>query len=104
MRAGELDRKITVERAMAVTSGTGEVTHTWATFATIWARRVPIKADEYFTAQQVNAPVDARFQIRWRDGLDSAMRLVYDGKTYDILSIQEIGRREGYDILARVHR
>lgn len=103
MRAGDLDRKLVIEEPTGTRNGIGENIETWSEFATVWAKRLPVKANEYYATDQVNAPVEAVFRIRWLSGLTAAMRISYDGKYYDILSIQEIGRREGYELIARVH-
>ncbi len=104
MRAGELDRKIVIESATETRDDYGAVVQTWATFATVWARKRDIRGSEQFTAQQVNARIAATFTVRWLDGVTEKMRISYDGQTWDIRSINEIGRREGLELYAEVKR
>jgi SPP1 family predicted phage head-tail adaptor len=104
MRAGELDRKIVIEAATATRDAYGAETLTWATFVEVWAKKRDLRGDEYFTAQQMTAKVDAIFTIYWLDGLLETMRILYDGKYWDIRSINELGRREGQEIYAQVKR
>lgn len=104
MRAGELDRKIVIQSATETRDAYGAVTYTWGTFAEVWAKKKDLRGDEYFAAQQVNAKIDAIFTIRWLSGLLETMRISYDSKIWDIRNINELGRREGFEIYAEVKR
>lgn len=104
MRAGELDRKIVIETLTQTRDAYGATVDTWATFATVWAKKKDLRGDEYFAAQQVNVKVDAIFTIRWLSGVLETMRINYDGKTWDIRNINELGRREGMELYAEVKR
>lgn len=103
MKAGQLDRLITIEQPVDVQGVAGGATETWSTFQQVWSQVLPLRGREYFAAQQVNAEVDATFRIRWIAGVTPKMRIDYGGVKYDIQHIAEIGRREGLDLLARVH-
>lgn len=101
MRAGRLDRRVTIQaRTAAQNSAHGETTYTWADVATVWAAVQDLRGREYFAAQQEQAEVSTRFTMRWRTGVTVLNRLVYDGKTYNIRQVAELGRRAGLEILA----
>lgn len=101
MQAGKLDRRITIQEPVISQDDYGEPVVTgWADVATVWAQVVPVSGREYFDATAVRAEKTTRFRIRWRSGLTEAMRIVYDGRNYDIRSIVELGRREGLEIRA----
>lgn len=104
MRAGDLDRRITIEQATAGTDDYGAPTQTWATLAQVWAQVKPVRGQEYFAAQQVNARVDTVFKIRHRTDITTAMRISYGSEYYDIQSVLEIGRREGLELMAIVRQ
>lgn len=104
MRAGEIDRKIVIQSLTQARDAYGALVDTWATFATVWAKKRDIRGDEYFAAQQVNAKVDSIFTIRWLAGVLPTMRIAYDGQFWDIRSLNELGRREGLEIYAEVKR
>lgn len=104
MRAGELDRRITIESRTESRSTTGAATYTWATLATVWAKVKPVRGQEYFAASQVNAQVDAIFTIRYRADITRTMRISYGGEYYDIQDIAELGRGEGLELYARVQQ
>lgn len=102
MRPESFDREITIERATASQDpGTGEDIQSWATLATVWASRRRASARETLAAAEISAEVSDVFEIRydsaWSD-LSPKDRLVFEGRTYGIATVDEIGRREGLRI------
>jgi head-tail adaptor len=112
-----LDRLITIERFTATRDSYGEQTETWA--AVDERRRAscsPLRGDERFTSDQFIARQQVAFVIRWSANvadLSPLDRIVYPPlsqesppeevpveQIYDIIDIQELGRREGLRILA----
>ncbi len=102
---GELDRLITI-RSRVTSQGPvyGELVETWADWKTAWAYADGAGGRELRAARQIAAEIDMHFQIRWIDGLDTTMRIVHEGRTYDIQRIAEVGRRERLDIYAKLTR
>lgn len=103
MESGRLDRRITLQRAVATQDATtGEQVLTWADEATIWAAVEPLSGSELFRAQQLEAKADTRFLLRYRPNVTPAgtLRISYAGRTYDIRSVAEIGRQEGLELVA----
>jgi SPP1 family predicted phage head-tail adaptor len=100
MRAGRLDRRITIESATTTQNEYGETVETWSSFAAnIPATVTPLRGRELFAAQQVVATSELKVQIRYMAGITEAMRVVYDGVTYGIQHVAEIGRRAGIELL-----
>lgn len=103
MRAGRMDRLITIEQKTPERTPLGDVTETWGTLATVWAEVVPTSGREYFSAQseQRVASKLTRFRIRYLAAAaqDTQLRVLYDSQTYDIQHIAEIGRRVGLDLV-----
>jgi SPP1 family predicted phage head-tail adaptor len=99
VEAGKLDRQIIIEQA-TVTNPGGDVTETWATFATVWAQIVPLTRDELFGANAIQNAQTATFRIRYLSGLNQKMRINYDSKYWYITSITYIGRDETMDVIA----
>lgn len=100
--AGSLDRRITIQARTDTQDGAGQAVATWADAATVWARWEPFQVREPFTDQQFAAFIDSRFIIRRRPSLipsPKTHRVSYDGKTYDIAGVREIGRREALELL-----
>jgi SPP1 family predicted phage head-tail adaptor len=98
MDAGKLDRRITIQGVSLADDGYGGQVETWSTVATPWAQFLPGGGNEKFASAQVYAETQARFRIRWRAGITPTNRVVFDGKTWDVLAVDEIGRREGLEL------
>lgn len=105
MKPERLDRKITLERFNYTTdSGSGEQVKTWSALATVWASKRDVSDSERVASAEVSAEIGTRFQIRWDSSwsdLNPKDRVVYDGRTYDIVGVKELGRREGLEISAK---
>lgn len=97
MNIGRLDRRITLQ-SLATDQSTdwNHPTQTWSDLATIWATKAPRRAAEPTEAKQVVALNVVDWYIRHRTDVDAKMRLVdADGDIYDIVSVQEVGRKQG---------
>lgn len=101
MRSGRLDRRLTLQRKTATENDYGEAVETWTDLATVWAEKIPVRGAERYAAMQTVAEVIDRFKIRYRKDLTPLDRVICDGITYDVQGVLEIGRREGWEILAR---
>ena len=95
MRAGLLRERVTIESVTETRDAFGGVVQSWSTFATVWARVVSAKGDEAIRAAAEQAQHAVRFQLRWLDGVTPAMRLAWDGRTYDIRDVDESLRHRG---------
>lgn len=103
LAAGKLDRRITLQRFTSAPDAFNEPVLTWATLATRWASYEPLSDGEKFRAGETAAEASARFVIRRSSavaGLNPKDRLVFEGDTYEIVRVKEIGRREGIEITA----
>lgn len=103
MQAGKLDRRITLQRASTTKNGFNEDVEAWGDIATVWASATPVSDAERVRTQQVGAVISMRFQIRFSTAvadLSPTDRLTYNGKTYNITAVKELGRREGLEITA----
>lgn len=101
MEAGKLDRRITIERAVETTDAVGGVVRTWLPiWSNIAAAAIPVSDGERWRAGELAAHVDTRFQVRWGFGVEVTDRLVFEGRTFAIEGVKEIGRRVGQEITA----
>lgn len=103
MLAGDLDRRITIQRYTWSQDEYGAPMQVWGDLASVWASKRDISDGERVAAAEVSASITARFQIRfdssWSD-LNPKDRVAFDGRLYDIWGVKEIGRREGFEITA----
>ena len=99
--AGKLDRRIVLQRFSETRDAYNEPVKTWATLASRSASYEPLSDGERFRAGETAANASARFVIRWSSAvqtLNPKDRLTFDGDTYEIVRVKEIGRREGLEI------
>jgi SPP1 family predicted phage head-tail adaptor len=101
MRAGALDRTITIQRKTLTQDETGAPVESWAVYATVCASKKDLRGSERFASQQVMADADTQFRIRYLSGITPMDRILCEGRTYDVKSVLEFGRREGMDIMAQ---
>lgn len=101
MRAGSLDRSITVQRLGEVRDPFGGVSAGWSDLATVRAQVLQSATDEFMQAGGEQAARAVAFRIRWIDGLRNADRVVFEGLPFDVLEVKEIGRRRGLELRCR---
>lgn len=100
MRAGKMDRRVTLQARTVTRNADGEDVATYADLATVWAEKFDLRGREYFAAQQSRAEVTTRWRIRYRDDLRSVDRLVHDGTAYDVAAPPaETGRQQGLELV-----
>lgn len=102
MNAGDLDRRITLRRKTETNTGLG-VTMTWADLGTVWASRKDVSDGEKMAAGGVMATLAARFVVRSSTltrGLTPKDALIEGGKTFQIMGVKEMGRRDFLEITA----
>ena len=120
MRSGRLDRVLDIQRLTVTLSDSGEPVQTWAAIVTRRAASItPIQGSERFVNPQIIATDQVEFRIRYfADVADLSPldRIIYPASEvsspeavpaehdiFDILSVNEIGRREGLRIIALRH-
>jgi SPP1 family predicted phage head-tail adaptor len=100
MRAGKLDRRLTIQRVTTVPGPFNEPVETWTDVATVWAQERPDRGTERFSAQGLTAQVVMVFHIRYRADVTVEDRLLYKERTWNIIDVAELGRRVVTEIYA----
>ncbi len=110
MRAGRLDRRVRLIAPGTLThNGMANVTGGETTLAIVAAEFKPGKGSERLENARVAADAPVTWRIRWSPdvaALDPRHRLVEQrgsedfGPVFDIHSVVELGRREGFEIVA----
>jgi SPP1 family predicted phage head-tail adaptor len=98
MRAGGLDRRVTLQRFTVTTDDYGEEIQTWSDLATVFAEVRQQSGREFFAAAQEQAARLVVFFIRWFPGLTVLDRVSYADTLHDIVEVREIGRRDGLEL------
>jgi SPP1 family predicted phage head-tail adaptor len=113
MRAGQLDRMITLQRKTETYSPSGAPIVAWSDIAyRRHAKYRVVRGEERFSAAQYVAKEQIEFTIRYSEqvaDLSPLDRIVYPARQdanppentiFDIMAVHELGRREGLRIMA----
>jgi SPP1 family predicted phage head-tail adaptor len=98
MRAGTLDRVVTIQRASEARDALGVVTTTWATLATLRAALVQASTAEFLQAAGLHGEAAVIFRTRFLAGVTVRDRVLFEGVAHDIKEVKEIGRRHGLEL------
>ncbi|GKU31453.1 phage head closure protein [Clostridium folliculivorans] len=90
MKAEELKHRITLQLFTTVVNENGFEVETWVDFKTLWSAVTNLHGREYFAAAVVKAENTVKFTIRYTEGIDESMRILFKGKHYNISSIDNI--------------
>lgn len=90
---GKLDRRIELLSVSKGKSTVGQVTKDFAPVATVYGERMELRTADAARAGQRDAFALAKFKIRYRTGVTTAMRIRVDNRTYDIVAVDEPDRR-----------
>ena len=101
LHAGELRyRAVFLQKQVQVKSGVS--TTQWLPAITCWCKVEPLSGREFWQAAAVNRENEVRFTIRYRNDVHPAMRILFEGRLYDITSVLDVDNRHStLEILAR---
>ena len=99
MRAGRLDRRITLQSPAGSRDAVGERTTTWTDVATVWAQVSPLSVRELLAAGQLQSETSHRIRIRHSSAvsaIDASWRVLYGARVLVIQGVRNIdeGNRE----------
>ena len=92
MRAGRLNKRITIQSPATGQDATGEPTTGWTDVATVWASIVDVSGREYVAAGGTQNAAQTKVTIRKRSGITPAMRVVHGATVFNIEAALEQGR------------
>lgn len=97
-RIGQLNTRVAIQNSIDSTNDFGEKVANWGTYITVFAQ---LKyslggSDERQVNDRRTAVTRCDFVIRYRTDLDETMRIVADGKGFDILSILNTDPKRQY--------
>ncbi len=96
MSIGKMRHRIILQSVTAVINDNGFETKQPQVFATVWADVSNLHGREFYQAQAVQAENTVKFTIRYLPGIDASMHILFQGKTYNITSIDNIKYRNRY--------
>lgn len=95
MRAGKLDRTITLQAFTNIVNEFGTPIEAWTDVATMRAERVETGTEEFVRAMGAEAETQEVLRVRWRANVTVANRILFEGRAFNIKRVEEIGRRKG---------
>ena len=103
MKAGDLNRRLTILRGGTEDDGFQTVSGAFDVVGTVWASRSDISDGERGRAGGIEATATTRFQVRY-SAMTAAVtpkdRVKEGTQTFNVLGVKEIGRRIGFEITA----
>lgn len=118
MRAGRLNKKIDIQRKTITQDNYGQEIESWSNISARRSASVsPVKAEERYTADQFVARQQLEFVCKKSDNIAtlnpldriihpaidadaSPQDVITDDRVFDIMAVFELGRGEGFRILA----
>lgn len=101
MRAGLLDQRVTIQSKSVTRDAYGAEVITWTDVATVWMQAEPLSGREYIAMRQAQSDITTRFRCRYRAGITTAMRLLWNSQPFNITEvIDRNGRKAELEILA----
>jgi SPP1 family predicted phage head-tail adaptor len=91
--AGKLRERVTIQQAAESRNALGETTLAWSTFTERWASVEGVSSREALELGQADVSISHRVRLRYVNGMTHNMRLVWRGRTLDIISLLEYGNR-----------
>lgn len=98
MKAGELNRRITIQEKTVTRGTSGGEAFTWTDKVLLWAQANDEGGKEVVENEALITVHLMDFVLRYRTDLDTEMRIIYNTKIYEILSIDELGFKVGLKI------
>ena len=104
LHAGDMWTRVTIETPTSSQNEVGETVLTWSTFATVWAEVESLSARETERFAETVGFMTHRVKIRYLDGLNGAMRVVYRTRVLEIGQIIERDRLWHQEIICTEKR
>ena len=98
---GKMRERVTVQQATERRNSLGETTLEWATYAERWASVEGVTAREALGAGQLEVSITHRVRLRYVSGLTQQMRLVWRGRTLEIVSLLEHNNRSEHELVCQ---
>lgn len=95
MNPGSLDRLVSLQSKTATKDAAGAPVLTWATYETVWARKVEQGSREFRAFGETLAETTALFTVRYLSTITAEHRIICDSRTFEVVAPPlEQGRRE----------
>jgi len=104
MEAGKLNRYITIQTKTTTRSASGRLYESWSTLASVWANKLPRQGNEGVDADRDLYRIFDEWEIYYLSTVTPKCRILYDGVYHNIISVEEIGFKEGMKLRTEMIR
>ena len=90
---GRKNRRVSFERPYETPDAVGDVDKAWLPVATVWASVEPLRGEERYQAQQIQATADHRIRVRWSTTLATLTpkhRAKLGTRIFEIVSVADL--------------
>ena len=87
MKIGRMRYRIDIEEFSINKNQNGFPIKTWNTVCAIWADVVPVSGNKLLNSGQIVSEVTHKIYIRYRDDINTDMRVRHEDKYYNIISV-----------------
>lgn len=103
MRAGQLNRRITVQQLAAGQDALGQPVQTWSLVAELWAHILHSSGIETIKAGAEMSIVRASIRVRYTRQITAGMRILADGYTYNVVAVlPDMGGKQFTDLTCEI--
>lgn len=88
--ASMLKHKLTLQKEVQTADGVGGYARTWQDMLIVWGSIISTGGKENVRGKQLQAEITHRIVLRYTDKIDAGMRLIYDGRAFNIRTINNI--------------
>jgi SPP1 family predicted phage head-tail adaptor len=87
MNPGQFNRRITIQSNVETKDDLGQIENSWQDSHLVWAMIKTVQGREYFEAASTQNENTVRFVIRYVKGINPHMRILYNDRVFEILSV-----------------
>lgn len=83
----KMNHRITLKTFASIEDELGQIEQIWMDFKTLWCAVKTVQGREYFSAAAFQGENTYRFIIRYTAGIKSSMRVIFEGRLFQIESV-----------------
>lgn len=99
MEIGRLRNRVTLQKHIHDIDPEGFPIDEWRDVATVWAAVSNLSGREFYAAAAVQAENTVSFIVRYFPGIDTTYKILFRGKQYNIIAIDNIRYENKYLII-----
>lgn len=99
MQPGTLRERIELQQPSETRNTLGEVSQTWATYASRWASVKTLRSGEVLSANQQGLTITHRVRLRHVDAIKSTHRIKWKNRIMHIISVLELENLTVHELL-----